>query len=406
MALSPNIILGVSGGIAAYKAPELIRRLRDRGAKVRCGLSANAARFVSPLALEVVTGHAVYDEGYLEPSGRGVEEHIELSDWADCLVVAPATASVLARLALGLGTDFLSTLALAWSGPLVVAPAMHPKMWNHPATQENLRTLVGRGVHCVGPETGPLASGEIGVGRMSEPESLVERIFDLLSSPSVRAETSLAGLNVLVSAGPTREPVDPVRFLGNRSSGKMGFALAEEAARRGADVHLVSGPVALRTPVGVARVDVETALEMREALVERVGEADLVFMAAAVADYRPREAAPEKLKKSVGPPVFELIENPDILVELSAVKGDRLMVGFAAETDNLLRNAREKMGRKRCDLLVANDVSRSDIGFEVDANEVTVLSREGEDRVLARRPKAELAAALLDIVEEELRSRA
>ncbi|MBZ0114344.1 MAG: bifunctional phosphopantothenoylcysteine decarboxylase/phosphopantothenate--cysteine ligase CoaBC [Thermoanaerobaculia bacterium] len=406
--MPPRILLGVSGGIAAYKAPEMVRRWRERGAEVRCAMTDNARRFVSPLALEVVTGHRVYGEEYLKPQGSGVEEHIELTEWADRLVLAPATANLLALLARGLAPNFLTTLALAWDGPVVVAPAMHPRMWNHPATQENVALLRARGVTLVGPVVGPLASGEIGMGRMADPLAIVGAGLEM-SGLEVRAgvgpaddKSSLVGRRVLVSAGPTREPLDPVRFLGNRSSGKMGFALAAEAAKRGAIVDLVSGPVSLEEPPGVRRTRVETALEMRTAMLDRVVDAEVVFMTAAVADYRPLRVASEKLKKETGPPTVELVENPDILVELSKAPGRRLIVGFAAETEDVLRHGQTKLERKGCDLLVVNDVSRADIGFDSDDNEVTVLAKGAPPVVISRRPKRELAAALLDLVESDL----
>jgi phosphopantothenoylcysteine decarboxylase/phosphopantothenate--cysteine ligase len=404
----------VSGGIAAYKAPEMVRRWRERGANVRCAMTDKARRFVSPLALEVVTGHRVYGEEYLEPQGHAVEEHIVLSDWADLLILAPATANLLALLARGLAPNFLTTLALSWDGPVVVAPAMHPRMWNHPATQENVGLLRARGVAFVGPVIGPLASGEVGMGRMADPLEIVEAGLGPWGGHSVQGvstggvspgRSSLFGRRVLISAGPTREPLDPVRFLGNRSSGKMGFSLAAEAVARGAIVDLVSGPVALETPTGVQRTRVETALEMRAAMLERLADTDVVFMTAAVADYRPLHLAPEKLKKEAGPPTLELVENPDILAELGALPGRRLIVGFAAETEDILGHGQAKLERKGCDLLVVNDVSRTDIGFDSDDNEVTVLGKGMSPLSLSRRPKRELAAALLDIVEKALPSK-
>lgn len=387
-----RVLLGVSGGIAAYKAAEMVRRFRAQGHDVRCILTRSATAFVSPLTLEVLSGHPVHQEEYLTPMGTGEEAHITAAAWADALCVAPATAHVLARLALGLADDFLTTTALAFAGPVVVAPAMHSVMWEKPAVQEHVATLRGRGVRFAGPVEGPLASGEVGMGRMSDPVDIVAAV------EAAAGAGPLAGRTVLVTAGPTFEPLDPVRFLGNRSSGRMGFALAEEAAKRGARVVLVSGPVHLATPSGVERVNVTTAREMEAAVRERAPEADMVVMTAAVADYRPKSPAGVKIKKENGlPPPVELEENPDILAGLQDVAPRAVIVGFAAETHELERNARGKLERKRADFLVANDVSRKDIAFDSLANEVTVFRRDGEPVFLSRRPKQELAASLLDL---------
>ncbi len=394
-----RVLLGVSGGIAAYKSAELVRRLRARGHEVRCALTRSAAAFVAPLTLEVLSGRPVYQEEYLTAGGvsagteaKAEEAHIVAAAWAEVLCVAPATTHVLARLALGLADDFLTTTALAFTGPLVVAPAMHSSMWDKPTTQQHAAALRGRGVWFAGPVSGPLASGEVGMGRMAEPEAIVEAV------EAAAGQGPLAGRTVLVTAGPTHEPLDPVRYLGNRSSGKMGFALAAEAARRGARVVLVAGPVALASPPGVERVDVVTAREMEKAVSEHAPAADLVVMAAAVADFRPRRAAPGKIKKEDGlPAILELEENPDILAGLRAVAPRAVLVGFAAETEDLDRHARAKLERKGADFLVANDVSRRDIAFESEANEVTVFRRQGEPVFLSRRPKVELAASLFDL---------
>jgi phosphopantothenoylcysteine decarboxylase/phosphopantothenate--cysteine ligase len=390
-----RVLLGVSGGIAAYKSAELVRRLRARGHEVRCALTRSAVSFVTPLTLEVLSGRPVYQEEYLAaggPGATGEEAHIAAAAWAEVLCMAPATTHVLARLALGLADDFLTTTALAFTGPMVVAPAMHSSMWEKPTTRQHAAALRGRGVWFAGPVEGPLASGEVGMGRMAEPEAIVEAV------EAAAGLGPLAGRTVLVTAGPTHEPLDPVRFLGNRSSGKMGFALAAEAARRGARVVLVAGPVALASPPGVQRVDVVTAREMERAVREQAPAADLVVMAAAVADFRPRTIAPGKIKKEEGlPAAIELEENPDILAGLRAVAPRAVLVGFAAETGDLDRHARAKLERKGADFLVANDVSRRDIAFESEANEVTVFRRQGEPVFLSRRPKAELAASLFDL---------
>jgi phosphopantothenoylcysteine decarboxylase/phosphopantothenate--cysteine ligase len=396
-----RILLGVSGGIAAFKSAELVRRLKGAGHAVRCALTRSAAAFVTPLTLEVLSAEPVYQEEYLTASGSGLEAHIEAARWAEALVVAPATAHLLARLALGLADDFLTTTALAFSGPVVVAPAMHAAMWEKETVREHVATLARRGVRIVGPVAGPLASGEVGMGRMAEPEEIaaaieaIEATAGIVGSPGAGA---LAGKNVLVTAGPTHEPIDPVRFLGNRSSGRMGFALAAEAARRGAAVTLVAGPVEIPTPPGrVTRIDVTTAQEMEGAVREHAPAADLVLMAAAVADFRPRSAAPEKIKKEGGVPTLELEATPDILAGLRSLSPRAVVVGFAAETTNVDAHARAKLARKGVDFLVANDVSRRDIAFGSEANEVTVYRQEGAPVFLSRRPKRELAADLLDL---------
>ena len=395
-----RVLLGVSGGIAAYKSAEIVRRLRARGHEVRCALTRSAAAFVSPLTLEVLSGHPVHQEEYLTATGSGEEAHITAAAWAEALCVAPATSHVLARLSLGLADDFLTTTALAFDGPLIVAPAMHSVMWEKPALQEHLDTLRRRGAWIVGPVEGPLASGEVGMGRMADPDEIVA------AAEGAAGAGPLAGRTVLVTAGPTFEPLDPVRFLGNRSSGRMGFAIAAQAARRGARVVLVAGPVSLATPPGVLRVDVTTAREMEGAVREHAPGAGLIVMSAAVADFRPRNPAGSKIKKEGGPPpAVELEENPDILAGLRDVAPEAVIVGFAAETHDLERHARGKLERKRADFLVANDVSRSDIAFDSEANEVTVFRRDGEPVFLARRPKPELAASLLDLFTGTLSSR-
>jgi phosphopantothenoylcysteine decarboxylase/phosphopantothenate--cysteine ligase len=393
-----NVLLGVTGGIAAYKAPELVRRLREVGCAVRCALTAPARSFVAPLALEVVSGHAVYGGEYLEPTGSGEELHIAAAAWADLLLIAPATARTLAGLALGTADNFLLTVALAWRGPVVVAPAMHAAMWEHPAVAARVAELGARGVEFVGPVVGPLASGEVAIGRMAEVAEIVDAVVRRLGGGA------LAGRRVVVTAGPTHEPIDPVRFLGNRSSGKMGFAIAAEAARRGARVELVAGPVALATPPGVERHDVQTALEMAAAVERLANGADVVVMAAAVADYRPRSAASQKLKKSAGPPELSLVSNPDILSRLPELAPDALRVGFAAETGDLAAEAERKLAEKGAHLLVANDVSRADIGFAAEENEVVVFARGAPPQPIGKRSKAAVASALLDRIESELRA--
>ena len=392
-----RVLVAVSGGIAAYKVPELVRGLRSAGHEVRCALTSAASEFVSPLALQTVSGAAVRTELF-DVQEEGRIGHIDLADWADIVVVAPATANLLARMAHGLADDLVTTLLLATRAPLLVAPAMNVQMWEHPATQANVEVLRERGVRFIGPEAGELACGWVGAGRMAEPASIVGALEVRLGSGT------LAGERVLVTAGGTREPIDPVRSLTNRSSGKMGFAIAAAAARRGAHTVLVAGPVSLDTPAGVRRVDVETALEMRDAVRAELAASSVVVMAAAVADFRPAERSHQKLKKEDLPDGeglrLELVRNPDILAEISREPGARVVVGFAAESDDLVAAARRKLERKGCDLLVANDISRTDAGFESDANAVTLISPGGEVEELPLLSKVEVAERLLDRIEK------
>ena len=413
-----KVLLGVTGGIAAYKSIELLRRLAGSGCEVRCALSRSAAAFVTPLSLEVLSGRAVHQQEYLTATGRGEETHIVAAQWADVVCVAPATAHIMARLALGLADDFLTTVLLAFGGPVVLAPAMHSSMWGHEAVAAHARTLGRRGVRFVGPIEGALASGEQGMGRLADPEQIAREVLAAAGAGGSDLAKPLpgpadgpqrpgpwSGRRVLISAGPTHEPIDPVRYLGNRSSGKMGFALAAEAAARGASTTLVAGPVALATPPGVERIDVTTALEMRQAIHDRAGAADLIVMTAAVADFRPRAAGESKLKRSRGIPRLELEENPDILAGLGTVAPAALRVGFAAETEPSVAEAYAKLARKDADFLVWNDVSRSDIGFGAEDNEVTLYRRAGEPRHYGRRSKRALAAALLDAFNGALQDR-
>jgi len=390
-----RILLAVTGGIAAYKAPELVRALRRAGHSVRCVTTRAAAEFVSPLALQIVSGQPVRSELF-DAAEEGRIDHIALADWAELVIVAPATAHSLARFAHGLADDLLSTIVLATRAPLLVAPAMNVNMWSHPATVRNLALLAERGVHQVGPERGELACGWEGEGRMADPAQIAERAFALLGS------RDLAGVRVLVTAGGTREAVDAVRFLGNRSSGKMGYAVARQAARRGAEVALVSGPSSEPTPAGVRRIDVGSALEMRDAVRREFESADVVVKAAAVADFRPRERSERKIRKEdLAPDVgltLELVRNPDILAELCRDKGARVIVGFAAESHDVVDAARRKLARKGCDLMVANDVSRADSGFDVDANTVHFVWPAGDVESLPPLSKDEVAGRLLDRV--------
>lgn len=385
------VALGVSGGIAAYKTPEIVRGLTQAGAEVQVILTANATQFVTPLVLQTLSRRRVL----LDPFDLGSDEtirHIDLTRRIQAFLVAPATANVLAKLARGVADDLLSTFYTAVTAPVVVAPAMNTRMWLHPETQENVARLRARAVTIVEPDTGWLAEGETGAGRMADPARIVAATLG-----AARCAQSLAGRTIVVTAGPTREPIDPVRYLSNRSSGKMGYALAAAAARRGARVILISGPVALAPPWGVELVSVGTSAELREAVLAARDGADAVFMAAAVADWVPARST-SKIKKTGVALSLVLEEGPDILAELGRVRRERVLVGFAAETDDLLRNARAKLERKGVDFIVANDVSRSDVGFESDDNAVTLLGRAGEAWEIPRASKAEIAEAILDRV--------
>jgi len=385
------IALGVSGGIAAYKACEIVRGLDRAGAEVQVILTRNAARFITPLTLQTLSRRKVLLNPFDLETGRTVQ-HIDLTRQIAALVVAPATADILAKFAGGIADDFLSTFYVSVTAPVLVAPSMNTRMWEHPATRANLATLASRGVQVVEPESGWLAEGETGWGRLAAPERIVAATLD-----AARRGRQLEGKRIVVTAGPTREAIDPVRFLSNRSSGKMGFALAAACASRGARVTLISGPVALPTPYGVERVDVVSASEMREALQTRREGAAAIFMAAAVADFVPR-AAGAKIKKDGGGLVLELDEGADILAEIGRHRQGEILVGFAAETEDLPERARAKLERKNLDWIVANDVSGTDVGIDSDDNAVTIVGRDGTSREVARAPKRRIAEAILDCV--------
>ena len=395
-----RILLGVTGSIAAYKAVELLRLLAKAGAEVQVVMTEGATKFVAPLTFETLSRQEVLlDMWSLEYSHR--IGHIEATRRADVFVVAPATARTIARLALGLGDDFLSCIYLASRCPVLVAPAMDCDMFEHQAVQENLGRLRDRGVHIVEPDTGPLASGMVGRGRLAALSDILARI-ELILGP----RQDLEGQVVLVTAGPTREPLDPVRFLSNRSSGKMGYAIAEAAAARGAHVILVSGPTALAAPPDVDVVHVETAEEMHRAVLAKLESARVVIKAAAVADYRPKQQAAGKLKKGHAVSEIALEPTPDILAELGKRKGKRVLVGFAAETDDLVANARKKLQRKNLDLVVANDVGQAGAGFDVDTNVVTILDAMGGVEELPLLSKREVADRILDRVKAVLQKSA
>ncbi len=388
-----RILVAVTGGIAAYKIPELIRILRRAGACVRCAMTPKAQEFVAPLVLQTLTGETVRTDLF-DASQEGEIDHISLADWAELVILAPATANTLAKLTGGLADDLVSAVLLATRAPVLVAPAMNVNMWEHPATRSNMEILRQRGIHTIGPEVGELACGWEGAGRMSQPEAIAAEAELLLGSRDLEAEV------VLVSAGGTREPIDSVRYLGNRSSGKMGFAIAAEAACRGAEVVLVAGPTPLATPSGVRRIDVLTALEMRDAIFAEFDRATITIMAAAVADFRAAQPRELKIKKEDladdSGLTLELTRNPDILAELCKSKGDRIVIGFAAESHDLVASARRKIARKGCDLLVANDISSETTGFDADDNAVVFVRADGQIEELPCLPKRDVAAQLLD----------
>ena len=399
-----RVAVGVTGGVAAYKAAELVRALQQEGLEVEVVMTRGAREFITPLTFAALTGRKVITEMFgAESSGSGgapanVEsaiEHIAVAQRIDALVIAPATADFLARMANGLADDFLSTLVLATKAHVIVAPAMNVNMWGHPATQENLTRLRARGVRIVEPGEGFLACGMTGAGRLAEVDEIARVVCETLG-----VKHDLEGETLLITAGPTREEVDPVRYLTNRSSGKMGYALAEVALRRGARVILVSGPVSLAPPENAEFVSVRTAEQMRKAVLEHLPQATAVLMAAAVADYRPAKPAEHKIKRGSGPLTLELAPTPDILAEVAAQKGERTLVGFAAETEELAANARGKLARKGADLIVANDVTRQGAGFDVDTNIVTLVRRDGSASELPQMSKHDLAARLLDEVTE------
>ena len=386
-----TVVVGVSGGIACYKACDVVRLLTAAGARVRVVMTAAAQRFVTPLTFQTLAGQPVATDTF-DLTQESEIGHIRLADEADAIAIAPATANVIAKLATGIADDLLTTVLLATRAPLVLAPAMNVHMWEHPTTQENLARLVGRGASVVGPESGWLACGYEGTGRLAEAEDVVEEIRRVL------APQDLAGQRVLVSAGPTQEPIDPVRYLSNHSSGKMGYAIARVARRRGAEVTLVTGPTALRPPAGVRTVSVTTAEEMARAVQAAFAGSTVVIMGAAVADYRPRRALDRKLKKDGRPLTLDLEANPDILRQLSTRKGRRLLVGFAAETNDLVSEARRKLADKRLDLIVGNDVTAPGAAFGGDTNVVHLIDAACQEEALPVLSKEEVAERVLDWV--------
>jgi phosphopantothenoylcysteine decarboxylase / phosphopantothenate---cysteine ligase len=392
------ITLGVTGGVAAYKAAELVRRLQQEGFSVEVVMTRAACEFVRPLTFAALSGKKVITDLFAESGGEAnlesAIEHIAVAQRTDLLLVAPATADILAKFSRGISDDFLTTLYLATSAPVVVAPAMNVNMWNHPATQENLDRLRARGVHVVSPDEGYLACGMTGAGRLAGQDAIVATVREVL-----RVRRDFEGQTVLLTAGPTQEAIDPVRYLTNRSSGRMGYAVAEAAAQRGAKVILVSGPTSLDTPANVSRVDVRNAAEMLAAVEQNFAEATIAIFAAAVADYRPADPASSKIKRSPEQGItLQLVPNTDILAAMARKKDHRLVVGFAAETASVAENARKKLKDKNADLIVANDVTAEGAGFDVDTNVVTLFARDGRDLPLPKLTKREVAHRILDEV--------
>lgn len=388
-----RILLGISGGIAAYKSADLVRRLTERGAEVRVILTSAAQEFITPLTLQAVSGNPV-SHSLLDPAAEAAMGHIELAKWADCLLIAPASADVIARLAHGLANDLLTTCVLATAAPVAVAPAMNQQMYKNIATQKNIATLKEHNFHIFGPGVGAQACGDTGAGRMLEPLELVA-----LTEQLFRPVKNLQGMQLTITAGPTREAIDPVRYISNHSSGKMGYALAAAAASMGASVTLISGPVQLATPAGVKRVDVQSAEQMYQAALAAAVKSDVFIGCAAVADYRVADIATDKLKKGTADDLaLKLIKNPDIIAAVAALPQHRpFTVGFAAETRNVLDYARQKLLNKRLDMICANDVSKADSGFNSDDNALSIIWRGGEQD-LPKASKTELAKQLITLI--------
>jgi phosphopantothenoylcysteine decarboxylase/phosphopantothenate--cysteine ligase len=394
----PRILLGVTGGIAAYKAPELVRRLTERGAEVQVVLTQAAMQFVSAVTFQAVSGRRVRTDLW-DQQAEAAMGHIELARWADVVVVAPATANFLGSFANGLAGDLLTTLCLATTAPVVIAPAMNQAMWAHPAVQANRQTLEARGVRLLGPGAGDQACGENGEGRMLEPAEIAAAV---LTDPAQAQSQSLAGLKVVITAGPTREAIDPVRYITNRSSGKMGYAVAAAAREAGATVVLVSGPVALPAPHGVRRIDVETAEQMYRAVHEEIAGTDIFIACAAVSDYRPRAEAQQKIKRTANEMRLDLVRCPDTLASVATLPKPPFTVGFAAETENVARHAREKLIKKGVDMIAANRVGRGR-GFDKETNALDVFWRGGEV-AFDENSKAVLARQLIQLIAERLQA--
>ena len=392
-----TILIGISGGIAAYKVAELVSRLKKKGYQVEVIMTESARQLVAPLTFSTLSGRPVRTEMFHEIVTEHVEvEHISMADRADLMVIVPATANIIGKAANGIADDLLSTVIMAASCPVMYFPAMNTRMWEHPVLQENITKLRSLGYEVIDPDSGFLACGTSGKGRLGSIDSIEAKILETLEKQD---KQTLAGKTVLVSAGPTREPVDPVRYLTNRSSGKMGYAIAAAASKRGAEVVLVSGPVSLPVPAGVKRISVETALEMQAAMAEQMDQADIVIMAAAVADYRVAKPATEKIKKDDEEMSLNLVKNPDILSALGARKGQRIVVGFAAETNDLKANALSKLKKKNLNMIVANDVTQAGAGFDADTNIAVIYRDNGSSREIPLTSKEALAEIILDEIE-------
>lgn len=390
-----QILLGVTGGIAAYKSADLVRRLQDAGARVQVVMTPAAQEFITPLTLQALSGNPVHTQ-LLDPEAEAGMGHIQLARWADLVLIAPATADFMARLAQGMGNDLLTSICLATKAPIALAPAMNQGMWHNAATQANLECLIERKVIVFGPAEGGQACGDVGPGRMLEPLQLVDAAAGLFTPGS------LAGKTLVITAGPTREAIDPVRYLSNHSSGKMGYALAEAAAEAGAKTILISGPTQLKTPARVTRIDVTSAQEMYEASMAAAPDCDLFIAAAAVADYRPAQVASQKLKKGAEDSItLTLVKNPDIVASVAALPRRPFTVGFAAETEQLLEHARAKLQRKKLDLVIANNVGDTQIGFNSDDNAVTLVDNSGI-QALSQRSKTQLARELIALLASKL----
>lgn len=391
-----TIILGVTGGIAAYKAAEICSSLVKTGAEVHVVMTEGATHFVGPATFRALTGNPVIIGLWDEPAKHEIT-HVALPDRADAFLIAPATANILGKIAWGIADDMLSTMVMATTAPVILAPAMNRKMWENPVVNENVRRLESLGYILLNPEAGRLACGEEGVGRLADVSVILQAVEDVL-----QRQQDLAGISILVTAGPTQEPIDPVRFIANRSSGKMGYAIAKAAADRGARVILVTGPTSIAAPANVEAVHVRTATEMLDAVLGRLSDVDAVIGAAAVADFTPKSPSKGKIKKSEVARTVELEPTKDILAEIGRMKKRPLLVAFAAETEALIENAKAKLKSKNADLVVANDVSRSDIGFGSDANEVAIISKEGNVEELPAMPKSAVGHRILDLVNKAL----
>ncbi len=390
-----KILLGITGGIAAYKSAELLRLLVKAGAEVRVVMTGSATKFIAPLTFHTLSGHPVVTTLFSEDLDGGID-HITLTDWANLFIIAPATANCIGKLAGGMGDDALSTMAIAFDGDFLIAPAMNSKMYRNEIVQDNLDKLKTLGFNFIGPESGDLACGYEDMGRMSEPDAISKEVVSIIG------KGDLSGKTILVTAGPTREEIDPVRFISNRSSGKMGYAVAREAVRRGAKVTLISGPTAIEPPKGAEIIQVTTAEEMKKAVMKKAKGMDAVIMAAAVADYKPSKVSSKKIKKKEAKASLELEKTDDILAELGKKKKGALLVGFAAETDNLVKHAEKKLKEKNLDLIVANDVTEKGAGFDVETNRVTLIDKKGIVKKTKALPKSEIAGIILETVKEKL----